>query len=165
MPSILALDASLYVGWAYFSSPDAKPKCRTWVAPAGLWKSENYAPYFLAFEDWLLEMLNVMQPDILAFESPVVGNFGPGRGSDENNLRRLIGIVSIAELVAARRNIKCYEAHNQTCKAFMGVSSRKDKGGMIVAITERGYAVADQHQADACSVALVVLHDLGLLDE
>lgn len=165
MPSLLALDASLYVGWSYFKSPDAVPTCRTWVAPAGLWKSDDYAPYFLAFEDWLLEMLDVMQPDILAFESPIVGSFGPGRGSDENNIRRLIGIVSVAELVAARRRLKCYEVHNKTAKAFVGLPSYKDKDAMIVAMMNRGFPVGDQHQADACACALVVYADLGLLDE
>ena len=161
MPSLLALDASLYVGYAYFSSPNAQPKCRTWVAPAGLWKSEDYGPYFLAFGDWLLEMLDVLQPEHLAFESPVVANFGPGRGTDENNLRRLIGIVSIAELIAASNGLPCHEVHNQTAKAFMGVSRRKDKNDMIVAVTAKGFKVADQHQADACAVGLVAYDSLG----
>lgn len=162
MTSILSLDASRYVGWSFFASPGAKPKCRTWVAPAGIWQSEEYAPYFLAFENWLIDMLAVLQPDILAFESPLILPRRDGRGSDEGNIRRLIGIVSVAELVAARRGLPCYEVHNQTAKAFIGVSSRKDKDGMIVAMTERGFSVADQHQADACSVALVVFEDLGL---
>lgn len=160
MTSLLSIDASKYVGWAFFRSAGDKPKCRTWVAQ-GLWNSDDYAPYFLAFETWLTEMLDVMQPDVFAFESPIVMPKRDGRGSDENNVRRLIGIVSVAELVCARRNLPCYEVHNQTAKAFVGASSRKDKVEMMVRMTERGYDVADQHQGDACAVALVAFDQLG----
>ncbi len=162
MTSILSLDASKYVGWAMFSSADSKPQCRTWVAH-GLWNSDDYAPYFLAFENWLLDMLAIFKPDVLAFESPIVVARRDGRGSDENNVRRLIGIVSVAELVCARRGLRCFEVHNQTAKAFVGASSRKDKDAMIVAMTALGYEVGDQHQADAIAVALCVYSDLGLL--
>lgn len=159
MPSLLCLDASKYVGHAFFASADALPMCRTWVAK-GLWNSDDYSPYFLAFETWLIEMLTVLQPDILAFESPIVVPRRDGRGSDENNVRRLIGIVSIAELVAARRGIRCYEVHNQTSKAFVGASVRKDKNAMIVAMTNRGFSVADHNQADAAALGLVVYAEL-----
>lgn len=160
MTSLLSIDASKYVGWSFFTSADAKPKCRTWVAQ-GLWDSEDYAPYFLAFETWLIEMLVVLNPDVFAFESPIVVSRRDGRGSDENNVRRLIGIVSVAELVCARRNLPCYEVHNQTAKAFVGASSHKDKVDMIVRMTALGFDVADQHQADAAAVALVVFDQLG----
>ena len=162
MTSLLAIDASKYVGWAYFRSADDKPRCRTWVA-TGLWDHDDYAPYFIEFEKWLEGMLTFTSAEILAFESPIVVPRREGRGSDENNVRRLIGIVSIAELVARRRGLGCREVHNQTAKAFAGVSSRKDKVGMEVAMTALGYEVADQHQADACAVARVVFSDLGEL--
>lgn len=165
MTSVLTIDASKYVGWSFFASADAKPKCRTWVAE-GLWNSEDYTPYFLAFEGWLEEMLTVIDPDVFAFESPIVMPKREGRGSDENNVRRLIGIVSIAELVCGRRKRNggkpdCYEVHNQTAKAFVGASSRKDKVDMITRMTALGFDVADQHQADACAVALVTYDQLG----
>lgn len=167
MPSLLALDCSMYVGWSFFRSADDMPKCRTWVATGGLWKSDAYAPYFLEFEKWLTDMLDVLQPDILAFESPLVvprGGFGEDRGSDQNNIRRLIGVVSIAELITARRKLPCYEVDNMTAKQFMGVSHRRQEGEtqaqykdrMIVAVTKMGYSAADSHQSDAIAVGLVV---------
>ena len=127
----------------------------------GLWNSDDYAPYFLAFETWLNGMLDVMQPDIFAFESPIVVPRRDGRGSDENNVRRLIGIVSVAELICARRKTPCYEVHNQSAKAFVGMPRGKDKNGMIVAMTQKGFSVADSHQSDACAVALVVYDQIG----
>lgn len=172
MASLFTLDASKYVGWSYFSGPAAIPKCRTWVARDGLWASDNYAPYFLEFEKWFLDMLDVLQPDMVGFESPIVvsrGGFGDGRGSDENNIRRLIGIVSIIELTCARRGIPCYEVNNQTAKQFMGINHRRQEGEsvgqykdrMIVAITALGFLVADSHQADSAAVGLVIYDDLA----
>lgn len=160
MTSLLTVDASKYVGHSFFASADALPKCGTWIAH-GLWNSDIYAPYFLAFENWLLDMLMVLQPDVFGFESPVIVGRRDGRGSDENNIRRLIGIVSVAELVCARRNIPCYEVHNSTSKSFMGLSRGKDKDGMVVAITRLGYSVGDHNQADACAVGKVIYSMLG----
>jgi hypothetical protein len=165
--SLLAIDASKYVGWAYFRDPADKPLCRTWVAD-GLWDSDDYGPYFAAFEGWLRDMLVVHRPGVFAFESPIVasrGGWGKGRGSDENNVRRLIGIVSVAELVCARRGLRCMEVNNKSAKAFAGVSRFKDKDGMVVAMTALGYEVGDSHQSDACAIARVVYSQLGELDD
>src|SRR5258708_20647079 len=107
MTSLLAIDASKFVGWAHFASPTAMPKCRTWVAQE-LWNSDEYAAYFLEFEEWLNGMLSLLQPDVFAFESPIVvatGGWGDDRGSDGNNIRRLIGIVSVAELLCPPRQL------------------------------------------------------------
>jgi hypothetical protein len=171
MTSILSLDCSKYVGRSYFASAGAMPRCNTWVAQ-GLWDSDDYAPYFLAFEKWLDDSLMVFKPDVLAFESPIVvarGGWGDGRGSDENNIRRLIGIVSVAELVGARRNLRRFEVTNSTAKSFAGVPTRKPGGMsvgqykdlMVIAMTALGYSVADSHQADSCAVARVVFDMLG----
>lgn len=173
MPSLLSLDISTMTGWAYFASPSSAPRCGTWPAPEGLWESDDYGAFYLAFEDWLLSMLNVMQPEIVAFESPVIASFGQGRGTDESNIRRLVCAVGIVELQAKRKRLICREAHNQTCKAFMGVPGRRPKNMpyqkykdlMTTAITNRGFDVANDHQADACAVALVVMVDLDLIEE
>lgn len=162
MTSLLALDASKYVGHAFFEGPLVRPKCGTWVAHGALWDSDDYSRYFVAFEDWLTSILAVLDPEVLAFESPLILPRRAGRGSDQNNIRRLIGIVSIAELVAAKRGIRCMEVSNQTAKMRMvGTAWKTTKDDMIVAATRMGYAVADQHQADAVGVAVVCYDELG----
>lgn len=168
MASLLALDASSFVGWSLWKSPaDKQPHCRTWesVSP---WNTEDYGPYLFEFKTWLTGMLDLHRPEILAFESPIIASFGEGRGTDENNIRRLINVVGIAELMAYERDLVCMEVHNQTAKAYVGVSARRGnmtmaeyKGQMITTMTKRGYRVADSHQADACAVALVAYYDLG----
>lgn len=144
------------------------PRCGTWVGKDS-WLSDAYGSYFAEFEEWLLGMLVVTKPDILAFESPILLQRQKGRGTDEQQVRRLVGVVSVAEKVAYQRNIRCEEAHNQTSKAFMGVSGRRPEGmtkgeykdQMLLAMVNRGYACADSHQADSCAIALVVYSMLG----
>jgi len=172
MTSLYCLDISMSAGRAFFDSPTALPKCKTWKARSP-WDTPEYASYFLELENWFLDELSVFKPDIVGFESPVIGSFGAGRGSDENNLRRLIGAVTVIELACAREAIPCHEAHVQTCKAFMGIPGRRPqdmtvgqyKDLMTIAMSRRGFACADSHQADAVAVALVVYSDLGLIDE
>ena len=168
MTSVLALDASRYIGSAYFKSSDAPPLCRTWKAKDS-WLSDEYGSYFAETEQWLEDMLTFFHPDVLAFESPILLQRREGRGTDEQNVRRLVGVVSIIEKVAYQRKIKCLEIHNQTAKSFMGVAGRKAEGEtpamyksrMIVAVAALGYECADSHQSDAVAIARVVYSDLG----
>lgn len=168
MTSILGLDCSKSVGRSYFASPDAKPLCATWKARDS-WSSAEYGGYFSEFEEWLLGEISVFKPDVLAFESPILVAGVPGRGTDEQQVRRLVGVVSVAEKVAYNLKLRCYEIHNQTAKAFSGVPGRRPPGMsvadyknlMVVAMTRLGYSVADSHQADSCAISRVVYSDLG----
>lgn len=168
MPSVLGLDCSKYIGWALFRSADDRaPRCRTWQAK-DTWLSEDYGNYFAETEAWLLDMLATFQPDILAFESPILMPKRDGRGSDEQQVRRLVGVVAVIEKVAYQKAIRCFEVHNQTAKSFMGVAGRRPEGvtqqqfkdRMLNAITAMGIECGDNHQADAAAVALCVYSDL-----
>lgn len=169
MSSVLSLDCSKFVGWAFFRSADDKaPKCRTWQAK-DTWLSEEYGNYFAETEEWLLGMLMTFQPDMLAFESPLLMPRIDGRGTDEQQVRRLIGVVGIIEKVAYQKNIRCMEVNVQTAKSFMGVPGRRPKemsqadykNAMVVSVTEHGFEPGDSHQADAIACALCVYSDLG----
>lgn len=170
MTSVLALDASRFIGSAYFNASDAQPLCRTWKAKDA-WLSEEYGSYFAETEQWLIDMLTFFHPDVLAFESPILMPRREGRGNDEQNVRRLVGVVSIIEKVAYQRKIRCLEVHNQSAKSFMGVAGRRGenetpgqyKSRMICAVANRGYDCADSHQSDAVAIALVCYSDLGEL--
>lgn len=103
---------------------------------------------------------------MVSFESPIVVprgmSWGKGRGADENNMRRLIGVVSVAELVVVKHaGIRCIEVHNSTAKSKIfkgkrapGKTYAERKEAMIAAVTNLGYDVADHHQADAVAVGL-----------
>jgi len=144
------------------------PKCGTWTA-RDTWLSDEYGSYFAEFEEWLEDKMAVMQPDILAFESPLLLQRHKGRGTDEQQVRRLVGVVSIAEKVAYQRKRRCEEVNVQVAKSFFDIPGRRPEGMskneykdlMLNVMTQRGFACADNHQGDACSIALVVYDMLG----
>lgn len=160
MTSILALDCSTHVGHAFFADVGAKPILGTWKAPKS-WSMEDYGKRFHAFHNWLTDMLTTFNPDILAFEGPVMMR-GPNANTTEHTIRTLIGLVSVAELVAALRGIRCFEVNVATAKKELSGNGRAKKDEMIIAATRRGYEVANDHEADAIAVALVVF---GMLEE
>ena len=109
-------------------------------------------------------MISTMRPDILAFESPILLPRQKGRGTDEQQVRRLVSVVGEAEKIAYKRKIECYEIHNQTSKSFMGIPGRRPEGMtqgqykdlMVIEMARRGFSCGDNHQADAAAIALVV---------
>jgi Holliday junction resolvasome RuvABC endonuclease subunit len=156
---VLALDCSTSVGWAFFKAHGAAPMCGTWKAPS-TWSIEDYGSRFAKFHDWLCDMLTTLEPNVLAFESPVLPRGSMDFPTTEHTLRTLIGLVSVAELVAKLRGVRCREVNVSTAKKALTGNGRAQKSDMIVAATNRGFGVADDHQADACAVGLVALADL-----
>lgn len=168
MTSVLSLDCSRWIGWSYFKSADDKtPRCRTWQAK-DTWLSEDYGSYFSETEKWLIDMIQTFQPDMIVFESPLLLPRKDGRGTDEQQVRRLVGVVAIIEKIAYDLKRECREVNVQVAKGFMGVAGRKGedetkeqyKSRMTIAVTAAGFSVADSHQADAVACALVVYSDL-----
>lgn len=155
MRSVLALDCSTHVGWAFFASPGAAPYCGTWRAPAA-WSAEDYGGRFAKFHDWLCDMLTTYTPDVLAFESPVLPRGSSDFQTTEHTLRTLIGLVSVAELVGKLRELRVKEVNVATAKKTLTGNGRAEKDDMVIAATNRGFDVADHHQADACAVGLAV---------
>lgn len=168
MSSLLAMDFSKYCGFAYFKSAQAKPRCWTWRG-SDTWSSEEYGSLFSKFEKELGKAIMVYKPEVIAFESPLLIAGIPGRGTDEQQVRRLIGMAAIIEKVAYDAKLRCMEAHVQTVKSFVGIPGRRPKDMtptqykdlMVVAMTKRNFSVADSHQADASAVGLVVYDQLG----
>ncbi len=97
MTSVLGIDASKAVGSAYFASSTAMPKCATWHG-SDSWLSDSYGRFFVEFEDWLIDAIRVLKPDVVVFESPLLIQ-RPDRGTDEQQVRRLVGIAAIIEKV------------------------------------------------------------------
>lgn len=160
MPSLLTLDCSTSVGWSYWTSADAKPRCGTWKAPKA-WSMEDYGKRFGAFHHWLCDMVTTFEPEVLAFEGPVLPRGGGSFQTTEHTLRTLIGLVSVAELVANLRGLRCFEVNVSSAKLALTGDGRAQKNDMIIAATQLGYEVANDHEADAIAVALVVWHQLG----
>lgn len=157
------MDFSKHCGFAYFKSEQAKPFCWTWHG-SETWRTDEYGGLFSGFEKTLGEAIMVYKPEVIAFESPLLISGIPGRGTDEQQVRRLIGLAAIIEKVAYDAKLRCHEAHVQTIKSFIGIPGRRPKDMtatqykdlMVIEMTRRGFSVADSHQADAAACALVV---------
>lgn len=161
MPSLLALDTSTHCGWSFWPSADGPTKFGTWHAPGAM--AGNYGRRFKAFHDWLCDQITRLEPDMLAFESPLTG--GPNMNTTEDVLRLLIGMATIAEFVATIRGLRCFEVHGSSVKLALAGTGRipsKDKPKVMVAAAHaRGFLTADDHQADSCGVALNVFDMLA----
>src|SRR5262245_18087794 len=78
-------------------------------------------------------------------------------------LRLQISLASTIETLAKARGVRCFEVATQSAKvALLGIGrAPKDarnwdwKREMVIAAVRRGWPVGDDHQADACAVALV----------
>lgn len=134
--------------------------------------SDDYGPYFDEAEKFVVDEITVFNPDIVVFEAPLLLPRRDGRGTDEQQVRRLVGVVSIIEKVAHQMKRECREVNVQDTKAIADIPSRKPKEMsysqykdlMTVAMTALGYECADSHQADACACGRVVYSDLGELE-
>lgn len=155
MPKVLALDCSSSVGWCFFASADAVPKCGTWKMPKS-WSPQAYGKRFVALHHWLADMLTRYEPDVLCWESPILPRAGMGDlKTSEDILRTLVGLATICELVAELREIRTMEVHVATAKKRLTGNARAQKQDMIVAATRLGFPVSDDHQSDAAAVGLV----------
>jgi Holliday junction resolvasome RuvABC endonuclease subunit len=131
------------------------PKLGTFTLPKS-WAPENYGPRFKAFHDFLCDAVTTFEPDVLAFEGPFLPRGTSAFSSTEHTLRTLIGLATIAELVANLRGLRCFEVNVSTAKLFFTGNGRAEKKEMLAEAWRRGWQCADDHQSDACAVACVV---------
>ena len=150
---LLALDISTNVGWAMFKSPTSAPTLGTWRAPIAM--RGHYGRRLDGFEQWLRGKVFLLRPAVVAFESPIFVKWSSDLATNENTIRLLISLAGICELVAFRAGVRSLEVHSQTAKVKLAGSNRASGDQMIAAAVRRGWIVADDHQADACAVALV----------
>jgi Holliday junction resolvasome RuvABC endonuclease subunit len=156
MPRVLALDPSTHTGFAVMEW-GRSPLFGSWYAPAE--PVGFYARRFSTFFHWLGEMRQVHQFDALGYEAPIM------RETDNiHELRLLIGFADIIEMFAGIHGIPCREVSVQTVKLALTGDPYAKKKAMVSAACRLGWKVANDDQADAGSVGMVVIEDLSLTD-
>lgn len=176
---VLGLDLSTRTGWAWFEDADGKPVCGTERLPKVL-DPDDYGTRTLALLRWLDQFVEDHRPiNVIVFESPFIP-MGPTKdkdthGSDQKptfnttaqTIRLQISLASTIETVAKSHDIRCMEVATSSGKLMLTGCGRAPKvknwdwgREMVNAATRRGYPVADDHQADACAVALVAMANL-----
>lgn len=157
----LALDCSTSIGWAVFDRPAAVPRLGTWQ----LTRQFNTAitgKRFAEFEDWLSDMIARHDPAMVAFEAPILPFGDRASQSTGDTVRLLVGLATMVDLCAYRAGARCIEVPVPTAKARLAGSRFAKKGDMITAAIKRGWIVEDDHQADACAVALCAFDHCGI---
>lgn len=143
---VLALDIATTTGWACDGPTPGVPVSGTFKTPfAG---GEEFGSGFVAFEAWLSDMMSVMRPEVLAFEAPVPRASAHGF----QTTRILLGLATIAELVAAQNGVPCFETHIQSVRLHFTGSGRCDKRDVMHRCRVLGWAVVQLDASDACAV-------------
>lgn len=142
---ILGLDFGTKTGVAYGDAgvPAARVTTETWALPAGGADSVGEILHVLRrrLDDRLMRGVS-----LVVFEAPfVTHHMAP------NQTRRAYGFAGICEELAFMRGIEVREVVTSTLKKEFAGHGRADKAQMIRAAKRRGFAVANDHEADAAA--------------
>lgn len=170
MPSLLGLDLSTRTGWAWWKHHEFRPVCGTEKLPKAF-DPADYAARTWPLMKWLEQFISDHKViEAIAYESPFIpmAPLKPKDGESAFNttmhtLRLQIALATTIETVAKKHRIRCVEVATQSAKVAMVGYGRKPKDdpkfdwkkAMLLGATRLGYAVADDHQADAIAVSLV----------
>lgn len=148
---ILALDLATKTGWCV-GEHDAEPNFGTYALPK---TDDDIGRFLVAFEDWLVGMMALEDPELVVFEAPI---FLGGRNSNIMTARKLMGLANQTEVVCYRRGVTCREGHLQKVKKFFAGHGRAEKADMIAAARRFGFAVTDDNQADSVGLWCFTVH-------
>lgn len=153
---ILALDIATNTGFAV-DPPEGsqrrdKPICGSFrVSHSG----DNLGQAYLEFKKRASELAVLHDVQVLAFEAPLPrggkGNIGH---SSVASVRKLIGLASIAELVAEELGLRAVEAFHQSARGhFIHGYGRKDQKAQVFRLAwTLGWNPPDEDAADACAL-------------
>lgn len=144
---VLAFDASSTTGWASFADARSVPVLGSFELKP---RASDYGSVALDMMGKVRSLIEQHKPQVVGFEAPI---FLP---RDRWHTRRLLGcLVNVIELAAAMRDLRCIEVDPSKVKACLG-GKGADKAQQIKAAILMGWPVKNDHEADACGVALGV---------
>ena len=155
--ALLSLDLSSNIGWAMFNPEmDERRRVQFGTLPFGRTDTEEGTAHIARmcgqFSNWLDERYMVDPWDAIAWEAPFLK---PGDKVDK--IKILIGLVGIAFAFAGSRRhpMRYLEVQPKEVKKRMTGRQDADKADVIAACWSVGWKVKNDHEADACGVALV----------
>ena len=155
---ILALDVARRTGWAYVTQAGIKrwPEHSTLGLPLSemAYGARELGPaamehgqLYQRFRSFLAPKLTDLEPALLIVEAPIVANTG-GR----EQLRRSIGLISMADEMAAARGLLIREAAIASWKKQFVGSGRASKEDVFDQCTRQGAEPQTQDAADAIGI-------------
>ena len=143
---VLALDIATSTG-ACWDGPEGRPVFQTHTCPPlGLGQKCK------SFAAWLDELITVVQPGLVAVEAPLMRTRGVQLRSSIDVDRLLITMAGIAQFVAACNGIATTEKNVQTVKKHLTGFAHADKQAMVDRCRMIGWAVRNDHEADAAAL-------------
>lgn len=149
MTRILAIDCGTISGAAGGSS-SAAPTLHTWRG-SSLDGPEEFGARFDRFEEWLGDLVAIHQPELIAFEAPLVAR-GPNVATNHATLRFLFGLAAIVEKRAHQLGVACEEVNVQSVKLHFAGHGHAKKFEIAEKCRSIGWEPANEHEADAAAV-------------
>ena len=153
---LFALDLATKTGWAS-GTPEAQ-RGLVWGHIKLPSTGSDIGAFLAAYRTWLVGMIDMHQPDWIAFEAPVLP-----QQTSLNTVRKLQCLCGLTELIARDHKIDCTEANNQKVKVFFTGHGGKKGDRIIKSCNVRGWDTQDQDEADALAVWLYTLAQLDKL--
>lgn len=157
---VLALDLSTYVGWAIDPSSDGAPPIMGTEKLPTVAEGEHYGPTFFAFRRWLSSAISVHQPQLVAFEAPLLATGVQGH-STELTGRLLIGLASHCEEVAFELHREVVEANLQSVRKFFCGHGHAKKKDVLARCYSLDWMPRDHNAADAAALWAYTKHEIS----
>lgn len=142
---VLALDLSQSVGWCAGDGTPARTQFGTFRMQE---HKADLGEMGHVYMDWLADKLTEFEPDLVALESAFM------RGS---STYQQFGLGFVTHAIAARRGIARFEVTPTALKQFVTGFGAAGKDPVMLAMRNRGFSVADDHQGDAAAVMLFAI--------
>lgn len=149
MLSVLAVDASKRRTGIYGDRRDGERYALSWTGASEALPGRAGALY----SEFLCNVIRTHEPQLIAYEAPVMGNRGGGMTMNMEVAFVLIGLAFLTETIAASYKIRCVRAHVATVRKHLLGTGRPDNPKQ--AVMERckllGLDVANHDIADAAA--------------
>lgn len=151
MASLLALDIAQSTGFAIGALDADRPLTGSVRCAAD---GDDFGRAGVAFEKWMVGLIDLQKPDVVAFEAPLVvgGNRGTTRPTNANTIRLLFGLAFLAETIASRCGLRVYECHIQTVRRHFCGNGRCQKPEVRARCRQLGWDVQSNDAADAAAI-------------
>jgi Holliday junction resolvasome RuvABC endonuclease subunit len=101
-------------------------------------------PYLTQFEAWFDRKLDIVNPELVIFEGPVLGH-----SATVQVTRKLHALPGVVEMVCFKRHVQVAEAPPATIKKTLTGHGRADKDEMMEAARAYGLEITCSDEADA----------------
>jgi Holliday junction resolvasome RuvABC endonuclease subunit len=146
MNAVLALDLATQTGWAYSSAGLVTSGSKGF----GLKKGEGSGQRFLKFRSWLRDQIEIIKPDLVAYEEVM-------RWSSGAAAKCYCGLLATMQTECEAKEIPYEGVHVGTIKKAATKNGAASKEQMIQAAKSRGYKPTDDNEADAIHLLHIYL--------